>query len=107
MGPRTNIRRLTPQLPPDFRTTTSEPSGLEAFREVLDLVDAHLSSARAHLMPALAISGASDEVVGFQFIRDRRRYLAHVIPFRERRKGHPRFRGPYAFLETREETIPV
>ena len=42
-------------------------------------------------MPALSLSEAVDEVVCFRFTRDRRRYLAHVLPYREQRAGYPRF----------------
>jgi hypothetical protein len=31
----------------------------------------------------------SEDVVGFRFTSDRRRYLDHVVPFRERRAGYP------------------
>ena len=56
-------------------------------------------------MPALSLSPNVDDVVAFRFIRDRRRYLAHVLPYRERRTGYPRYGA--APLRSRGDTCTV
>ena len=68
-----------------------EPAGLTDFRGTLDLVEDHLQGPRGHVMPALSLSPDVEDVVAFRIIRDRRRYLAHVLPYRERRTGFPRY----------------
>ena len=91
MDQRTNVgrwRRHRSDLTPN--TQIPEPAGLVQFRGALDLVEEHLQGPRGHVMPALSLSQASDDVVGFRFIRDRRRYLAHVLPYREQRAGYLR-----------------
>ena len=83
----------------------AEPGGLGDFRGTLDLVEGHLQGPRGHVMPALSLSPDVDDVVAFRFIRDRRRYLAHVLPYRERRTGYPRYGGEP--LRSRGDTCTV
>ena len=67
-----------------------EPAGFTHFRGTLDIVEQHLLGPRGHVMPALSLSPAAiDDVVGFRFMRDRRLYREHVLPYRERRAGYP------------------
>lgn len=95
--------RHRPDLAPN--SELAEPGVLADFRGTLDLVEGHLQGPRGHVMPALSLSPDVDDVVAFRFIRDRRRYLAHVLPYRERRTGYPRYGGEP--LRSRGDTCTV
>jgi hypothetical protein len=77
---------------PALNSEATQHGGLAHFRSTLNLVEEHLQGPRGHVMPALSLSPAGEDVVCFRFIRDRRRYLVHVLPYRERRDGYPRQR---------------
>ena len=72
---------------PDSRV--SGPAGLTEFRRTLDLVEQHLLGPTGDVTPELSLSRAIDDAVGFHFIRDRRLYREHVLPYREQRAGYP------------------
>ena len=63
----------------------------------MELVEQHLAGPRGEVMPTLYSAQATDAgadasvvvEVGFRFPRDRRCYLEHIVPFRERRAGYP------------------
>ena len=92
MEPRRNVGRFgRHRTAPRSPSEAPEPAGLADFRGALSLAEDHLVGPRGHVMPALSLSEAVDDVVCFRFTRDRRRYLAHVLPYREQRAGYPRF----------------
>lgn len=70
-----------------------ETAGFTQFRDTIELVEQHLAGPRGEVMPTLYSQRSTDadlvSEVGFRFPRDRRCYLEHIVPFRERRAGYP------------------